>query len=63
MIRLSEHDKIRLLHTAWRASSEDKHSLRMFKRGLVRIAVNYGDGSTLWVCLTSAPMGQTSGIA
>ena len=49
MFRLSAQDKIRLLHTAWRALSDDKHSHKMFKRGLARVAVNYGDGSVLWI--------------
>lgn len=49
MVRLSEHDKLRLMHTAWRALSNDEHSIRMFKRGLVRIHLNYGDGSVMWI--------------
>ena len=49
MFRLSVHNKIRLLHTAWRALSDDKHSHQMFQRGLARVAVNYGDGSVLWI--------------
>lgn len=49
MIRLSSDDKLRLMQTAWCASSEDCHSMRLYRRGLARIAVNYGDGTVLWI--------------